>query len=223
MDLATRALEQTSQIVTYHPFSFLSINNYTIPILHHRHHNDFPLHSEDSCATSLVVPTLTLTCTHVRSCSCSYSISHTHTRSLAHTFKHISTLEHVPDPFVLTGACVHTRSRCVAHATSLIMFTLHWRVYSPRLTLNVGLRWMRDIALVISITFAIANIHPFFCSFSRRIVGPSISLYETHSSAYGHGTMYCVAIYITCFTHSKLVDISLFIHTIMPVSLSPSD
>ena len=154
-DLATCALEQTSQTVTYRPFSFLSINNYTIPILHHRHYNAFLLHSEDSYATSLVAPTLTLTHTHVRSRSCSYSISHSHTPSLAHTFKHISTLEHVPDPFVLTGARVHTRSRCASHATSPITFTLHWRVYSPRLMLNVGSRWMQDVALVIEVVLVL--------------------------------------------------------------------
>ena len=55
---------------------------------------------------------------------------------------------------------------------------------------------------------------------SQHTVGPSVALYETHSSAYGHETTYSAAVCITQVIHSKSFDMSFFFSAITPTSSS---
>jgi len=103
-----------------HGFFFL-IDSYFTPILCHQHHNDFPLHSGDSHATSLMTLALTCTytCTHTHSHSHSHPHPHPHSCSIPHT--HIQILSCIRT--CIQSACNHMHP-CLHHSSHLFNISL---------------------------------------------------------------------------------------------------
>ena len=147
----------------------------------------------------------------------SHSIPHTHTQAHSRirncTRSTCAYMHPCPHPFLLCHTC---------HLTDHVH--VFWCVYNLRLMLNVGLYRTRDVTVTIKVVHVPGPIlYPLllmctcFQSCSQHIVGPSVLLYKTHGSAYGHETTYSATVCITQVIHSESFDISLIFHATTPI------